>query len=48
MNYTKPQVVALGPAVRVIEQTVPPSKTGSTSDGSNRPKILNPAYDLDE
>ena len=48
MNYTKPQVVTLGDAVRVIEQTVPPSKTGLQSDGAHVPKILNPAYDLDE
>ncbi len=46
MNYTKPEVAVLGDAVRVIE--LRGTKTGSQSDGVGQPKILNPAYDLDE
>ena len=46
MNYTKPEVAVLGEAVRVIEQV--PNKLGTSSDGVGKPRILNPAYDLDE
>jgi hypothetical protein len=48
MNYTKPEVAVLGPAVRVIERVIGKQPTG-TFDGKPLPpnKVL-PAYDLDE
>jgi hypothetical protein len=42
MNYTKPEIVVLGEAARVIEFT---GKTGGVTD---HPIKVNPAYDLDE
>ena len=45
MNYTKPEVVVLGAAVRVIESTHQKQNPVLT-DGSL--KSINPAYDLDE
>jgi hypothetical protein len=44
MNYTKPEVVSLGEASRVIEGK---GKVGGAFDGLNNPRIT-PAYDLDE
>ncbi len=48
MNYSKPEVSALGTAVRVIEH-IPTQKLSTSFDNGvppqNRP---NPAYDLDE
>ena len=46
MNYTKPEVTALGQAVTVIESHLS-QKTQSSVDGAIPPKA-NPAYDLDE
>jgi len=47
MNYTKPEVTVLGQAVGVIENRI--GKLGSTfTDGPNGPKVVPPAYDLDE
>ena len=45
MNYTKPEVAVLGPAVSVIENFV--SKPRSTSSDATK-TLINPAYDLDE
>jgi hypothetical protein len=44
MNYTKPEVEALGNARELIESTNP--KSAPTTDSA--PKTNNPAYDLDE
>lgn len=46
MNYTKPEVMGLGKAVRVIEQLNQPKITPTTD--SPGVKTPNPAYDLDE
>jgi hypothetical protein len=43
MNYAKPEVAVLGPAVRVIEHV---RKLGIVPDG--QPTQNTPAYDLDE
>jgi hypothetical protein len=49
MNYTKPQIVALGKADHVIE-AVPPVKGSGTYDGmvNGHSTFVNAAYDLDE
>jgi hypothetical protein len=44
MNYTKPEVAALGDAVQVIQSLH--TKTGMVYDGTQQQ--INPAYDLDE
>jgi hypothetical protein len=46
MKYSKPEVNTLGQAKSVIEQFH--TKPGGASEVPNGPKILNPAYDLDE
>ncbi len=46
MKYTKPEVVLLGEATRVIES---PSQKGSiTKDSEVNQTFTSPAYDLDE
>ncbi|MGA9304259.1 MAG: hypothetical protein WBW31_02530 [Candidatus Sulfotelmatobacter sp.] len=47
MNYTKPEVAALGPAVRVIEERNA-KKNQISTDTLFGVGTLNPAYDLDE
>jgi hypothetical protein len=48
MNYTKPDVVALGTAKSLIDSIS--QKTSSTSDSNPPPSNVGPgpAYDLDE
>jgi hypothetical protein len=46
MTYSKPEVVKLGDAVRVIEQTGQKNLVSSDPNGSGT--VINPAYDLDE
>ena len=47
MNYTTPEVVVLGPAIRVIEQ-IPTMKQPTGIIESIHSKRTHPAYDLDE
>jgi hypothetical protein len=47
VNYTKPEVVVLGPAIRVIEQ-IPTIKQPTGIIESIHSKRTHPAYDLDE
>ncbi|MGA8429227.1 MAG: hypothetical protein WB729_05370 [Candidatus Sulfotelmatobacter sp.] len=46
MNYTKPRVVVLGQAVRVIEGYTAKAMPYAHPDGGQT--WFNPAYDLDE
>lgn len=46
MKYTKPEVAALGQAVRAIESTATSKNTPSQLDNGMYIKV--PAYDLDE
>lgn len=47
MNYSKPELSALGKAVHVIEHIATPKGSQNPPDGVPS-KTLVPAYDLDE